>query len=659
LAESSVLRWIHVLLWSWLNPILTIGYKRQITDDDLFEVSLNDECSQLLAKFEGVWEQHEKQYEYVSTWKTIIQTFWKPILIAGLIYIPYIGVKIAQPLLLRQLVNTISDKTVPSYIGYLYAIGLALSTLLQALLHQQFFFRSSRVGLHARVVLSSIIYKKMLSLPTRAIMKTNTGQIVNLISNDASTFEEFSFLIHHIWGAPLEAIIVFILIWSQIGIATLFGCGVLLLLVPLQTFISRKSGKYRKETVAWADKRVKIINEILVGCQIVKMYRWEEALENVVYDTRKNELKIIRKASQLRAVNMGIFFASLPLIALATFGGNWLMDQPLSAANIFSILSLYNNLRLPLTNVLPLAIGKLIESQIASKRINQFMNLSKQTCTTTLEKENILFCKPFHKEKYEEVIKSCQLISDLRSFRSGDLTIIGEKGVNLSGGQKARISLARALYTDADIYLFDDPLAAVDPSVAKKIFQHCIGNESIVKKKTRLLVTHQIQFLAEFDHCILLDRGNIEKQGLFNDLLSVTQIRQLYEQHQHHSNETNESKERHNSIDSNYDSANQFTTTDETSILKDEISTNGTVNINVWLKLFTSEYGCFVLVLLIFLMLIGQGIYDATNKWLSIWSSEITTEKRKTYYLYIYLGLIIGTMIIGLIRASYFFHSLD
>ena len=148
-------------------------------------------------------------------------------------------------------------------------------------------------------------------------------------------------------------------------------------------------------------------------------------------------------------------------------------------------------------------------------------------------RENILFYKSFDKDKYERVLKSCRLITDLRSFSAGDLTVIGEKGVNLSGGQKVRVSLARALYTEADIYLFDDPLAAVDPTVARKIFKQCISNEGILNNKTRLLVTHQIQFLPEFDHCILLDHGKIEKQGLFNDLLTIDKIKESYENQQY------------------------------------------------------------------------------------------------------------------------------
>ena len=103
--------------------------------------------------------------------------------------------------------------------------------------------------------------------------------------------------IHSLFEAPLEASIVFGIMWNQIGIPTLFGYGVLLLLILLQLFFSRKFGKYRKNTIQWADKRIRVVNEILVGCQIVKMYSWEETLEDVVYSTRQKEFQSIRKAS--------------------------------------------------------------------------------------------------------------------------------------------------------------------------------------------------------------------------------------------------------------------------------------------------------------------------------------------------------------------------
>ena len=747
-AEASWIRWIYVAFWSWLNPILNIGSKRQLTEDDLFELSPNDECGQLLNKLERVLEDHENRFENVDIWKIIIKTFWKESLITGLAFFPYIGARIAQPLFLKQVVLNINDSNSPSYIGYLYAIGIGLAIFIQAILQHQLWFRTTRIGTHVRVAVSSIIYKRLLSLPTRSLMTTTTGQMINLISNDVSKFEELGINFQLIWEAPLEAIIVFGLIWNEIGIPTLFGYSVLLLLVPLQLFFSNRFGTYRKNTVQWTDKRIKVVNEILVGCQIVKMYRWEEPLENLVYNARKNEFLSIRKASRIRSINMGIFFASLSLVSLATFGGSWLMNQTLSSANVFMILTLFTTVRHPLTKGLPDAIEKLSESIIASKRINQIINLSKQTRRKTLEdysiinqnqklgsivmdkasftwnsnqsaqlieidlninngslvgiigpigsckssllaailgemslvqgntniygkmsyvsqnpwifagtiRENILFYKSFDEDKYESVVRSSCLISDFRSFPSSDLTMIGEKGVNLSGGQKARISLARSLYNDADIYLFDDPLAAVDSTVATKIFKRCISNQGILKNKTRLLVTHQIQFLPEFDHCILLNHGKIEKQGLFKDLLTIDKIKESYQNQENNLNQKKERNKRHLSNVSVYDSIKTSQIIDENSIIKEETSQIGTVSGRVWLNLFTSAYGWFGLILCIFLLLLGEGVYDATNKWLSLWSAKSQIDQRQNENIYIYLGLVIGTWIISLIRADYFFH---
>ena len=86
-------------------------------------------------------------------------------------------------------------------------------------------------------------------------------------------------------------------------------------------------------------------------------------------------------------------------------------------------------------------------------------------------KDNILFGKPYNKQLYHKVLYACALVSDLKILPHGDQTEIGEKGINLSGGQKARISLARAVYQNYDVYLLDDPLSAVDAHVGKHIFE--------------------------------------------------------------------------------------------------------------------------------------------------------------------------------------------
>lgn len=117
-------------------------------------------------------------------------------------------------------------------------------------------------------------------------------------------------------------------------------------------------------------------------------------------------------------------------------------------------------------------------------------------------RSNILFGLPYDKQKYRKVVYACSLTTDFQQFPYGDQTILGDKGSSLSGGQKARINLARCLYRDADVYLLDDPLSAVDTHVGKHLFDECL--EFYLRKKTRLLVTHQIQHLQHVNHIIVI-----------------------------------------------------------------------------------------------------------------------------------------------------------
>lgn len=121
-------------------------------------------------------------------------------------------------------------------------------------------------------------------------------------------------------------------------------------------------------------------------------------------------------------------------------------------------------------------------------------------------RENILFGRNFQEARYKQVLHVCCLDRDITLFPQGDETIVGERGVSLSGGQKARINLARAIYYDADIYLLDDPLSAVDTVVAKHIFNECI--RGYLKDKAVLLATHQTQFVRKDTKVLFLQEGH-------------------------------------------------------------------------------------------------------------------------------------------------------
>ena len=131
-------------------------------------------------------------------------------------------------------------------------------------------------------------------------------------------------------------------------------------------------------------------------------------------------------------------------------------------------------------------------------------------------KENILFGQPFEESKYERIIDVCALNEDFQRLPDGDQTVVGERGEVLSGGQQARVSLARAVYADGDIYLLDDPLSAVDFKVGQHIFNKCI--KDLLGDKIVLLASHQQQHMENADQVIVLYKGRVFDKGRFTEL---------------------------------------------------------------------------------------------------------------------------------------------
>ncbi|XP_066260610.1 ATP-binding cassette sub-family C member 4-like [Euwallacea similis] len=131
-------------------------------------------------------------------------------------------------------------------------------------------------------------------------------------------------------------------------------------------------------------------------------------------------------------------------------------------------------------------------------------------------RQNILFGKQFNPERYYQTIRVCALKRDFSLLPYGDRTMVGERGTSLSGGQRARINLARAVYKEADIYLFDDPLSAVDIQVGQQLFEECMLR--YLKHKIVVLVTHQLQYLRRADKIIVLNEGTIQTQGTYEEI---------------------------------------------------------------------------------------------------------------------------------------------
>nr|XP_028580133.1 multidrug resistance-associated protein 7 isoform X1 [Podarcis muralis]XP_028580134.1 multidrug resistance-associated protein 7 isoform X1 [Podarcis muralis]XP_028580135.1 multidrug resistance-associated protein 7 isoform X1 [Podarcis muralis]XP_028580136.1 multidrug resistance-associated protein 7 isoform X1 [Podarcis muralis]XP_028580137.1 multidrug resistance-associated protein 7 isoform X1 [Podarcis muralis]XP_028580138.1 multidrug resistance-associated protein 7 isoform X1 [Podarcis mu len=232
-------------------------------------------------------------------------------------------------------------------------------------------------------------------------------------------------------------------------------------------------------------------------------------------------------------------------------------------------------------------------------------------------RENILFGKEYDARFYQEVIEACALSDDLNILPAGDQTEVGENGVTLSGGQKARVALARAVYQDKDLYLLDDPLAAVDADVAKHLMQKCILG--ILKHKTRILCTHRTEFLEKADILLLMDNGRILKTGTPNEILPLVQAApQLREMDKTKKDKIPTEYSQEEEVEPEEDKPNEANCL----LKQEEEKKEGAVAFQVYQAYWLAVGSCLALSILLSLLLM-QASRNVSDWWLSHWISSL------------------------------------
>ncbi|KAG7386463.1 hypothetical protein PHYBOEH_008689 [Phytophthora boehmeriae] len=218
-------------------------------------------------------------------------------------------------------------------------------------------------------------------------------------------------------------------------------------------------------------------------------------------------------------------------------------------------------------------------------------------------RDNILFGQNFDNERYHQVLDACELLPDLAQFPSGDKTEIGEKGVNLSGGQKARVSLARACYSDADVFIFDSPLAAVDAVVQSEIFSKCICE--LLEDKTIVLVTHSPEVIQSpaGNYSVVVEKGSVQGSRWDYD-----RRRSSYARHQPAENVKAAVK---NELQCE---SGQF--------VEDEVRREGRVTSEVFWVYFKALGGTKLCALVLVSQLLWQTLQIGSDLWLSHWTAE-------------------------------------
>lgn len=279
-------------------------------------------------------------------------------------------------------------------------------------------------------------------------------------------------------------------------------------------------------------------------------------------------------------------------------------------------------------------------------------------------KENILFGKSFEHNKYKAVIEACCLVDDFNMLPDGDMTGIGEGGVTLSGGQKARVSLARAVYADKNIYFLDDIMSAVDVNVARHIFNKCISG--LMRNKTRILCTHHIQYLLSADHILVMENGRIMQQGKPASVLSDYDDYLLCSEF-----DIGDSSSSHKKNDRLLRNDSDAKSVSGDSILEEEEKEEGSVQLNVYLS-YLRAIGYLLSGAILLSLFLMQSSRNLTDWWLSYWvtheslrpynrsntsyeaETNSTNESNSSYYLTVYAVFAGVNSVFTLFRAFLF-----
>lgn len=185
--------------------------------------------------------------------------------------------------------------------GYFYASLLFITATIQTIVLSQYFNRMFIVGMRIRTALISAIYRKALRMSNAAKKESTVGEIVNLMSVDAQKFIDLTAYINMIWSAPLQIILALYFLWDVLGPSVLAGLAVMIILIPINGYIANRVKVLQIRQMKNKDERVKLMNEVLSGIKVLKLYAWEPSFEEQVLKIRTKEVKVLKQAAYLNA----------------------------------------------------------------------------------------------------------------------------------------------------------------------------------------------------------------------------------------------------------------------------------------------------------------------------------------------------------------------
>uniref|UniRef100_A0A4Y0AUR7 ABC-type glutathione-S-conjugate transporter n=1 Tax=Anopheles funestus TaxID=62324 RepID=A0A4Y0AUR7_ANOFN len=391
------------IFFAWFDRLAWVGFKKPLEVEDLWTMKPEDSSKEVSPAFLHHWNKTlEKTYQtretsndvtfkklgntasvdfrttksknIASILPALIKTFGGTFLLGSFLKLGQDLLTFASPQILKLIIGFV-DGDEPLWKGLMYAITLFVVAGTQTLLLGQYFNRMFFVGLRIRTALISAIYRKALIISNSARKGSTVGEIVNLMAVDAQRFMDLTTYINMIWSAPLQIGLALYFLWQILGPSVLAGLAVMIILIPVNGVIANMIKTLQIKQMKNKDERVKLMNEVLSGIKVLKLYAWEPSFEQQILKIRDKEVKVLKSAAYLNAGTSFIWSCAPFLVSLVTFATYVLVDEKnvLNASTAFVSLSLFNILRFPLS-MLPMLISNMVQTSVSVKRINTFLN---------------------------------------------------------------------------------------------------------------------------------------------------------------------------------------------------------------------------------------------------------------------------------------------
>uniref|UniRef100_A0A3Q1G5Y0 ATP binding cassette subfamily C member 3 n=1 Tax=Acanthochromis polyacanthus TaxID=80966 RepID=A0A3Q1G5Y0_9TELE len=390
---ESTAGFLSKLTFWWFTSLAIKGYKMPLESKDLWSLNHRDTSKVMVPKLLKEWEKEQakaksspEEVEVLlsnqksaprqpSFLRALIKAFGPYFLIGSAYKLLQDIITFVNPQLLRLLIAFTKQKGAPDWWGYTLAMAMFFTALLQTLiLHHQFQY-CFVAGMNVRTAVIGAIYRKSLVITNAAKRSSTVGEVVNLMSVDAQRFMDLTAFLNMLWSAPLQIMLALYFLWQNLGPSVLAGVAVMVMLIPFNAVIAMKTRAYQVEQMQYKDARIKLMNEILNGIKVLKLYAWENSFKEKVLAIRQKELNVLRKTAYLGALSTMAWTSAPFLVALTTFAVYVTVDENnvLDAEKAFVSLSLFNILRFPL-NMLPQVISSMVQASVSLKRVQNFLS---------------------------------------------------------------------------------------------------------------------------------------------------------------------------------------------------------------------------------------------------------------------------------------------